>query len=89
MGNWRQLVQRACIMHQNIQPSEAFHDRRADHVDIFFGFLQIERQKRGWLAARRADRVIHFFQPALGARHQHALRAKLGQFQRQRRANPT
>ena len=88
MGNWRQLIQRACIMHQNIQPAEALHDRRPDHVDIFLGFLQIERQQGSWLPAGSADRVIYFFQPALGARHQYALRAKLGQFQRQCRTNP-
>ena len=87
MGNRRQLVQRPRIMHQNIQPTEAFHNGRPDHINILLGLLQIKGQKRRGLAAGAADRVIHFFKPALGARHQHALRAKLRQFQRQSRAD--
>ena len=87
MRNRRQLVQRARIMHQNIQPTEAFHNGRPDHINILLGLLQIKGQQRRGLAAGAADGVIHFFKPALGARDQHALRAKLGQFQGECRAN--
>ncbi len=75
-------------MHQNIKPAEALHNGRPDHINILLGLLQIERQQRRGFAAGGADRVIHVFKPALGARYQHALRTKLCQFQGECSANP-
>ena len=73
-------------MHQDVQPLEALEDTGAELVHVI-RLTQIEWQQRR-RTARRADRIVRFFQAALASCGNHRMRAQTGQFDRHGRTQP-
>ncbi len=85
MRHRRQLAQRPGVVDQDVQPAEAVEHGGANRVQPG-AVLQIERQQRR-RAAHGANGVVRFLQAALGARHQHDMRAAPAQLDRRRGAD--
>jgi hypothetical protein len=82
----RELGQHAGGVDEDVEPPEALHDRRPEHVEL----LRLLRRSSGSkVAARRrgADRVVRSSSPPWRARRQHAVRAEPRQLHRRRRAD--
>ena len=73
MAQRRHRAQHAGIAEERIEPAPALEDRGAEPVERV-EILEVQRHQRG-LAARLADFVVGFLEPAHGARHQDHMRA--------------
>ena len=81
----RQPAQSGGVVHQDVQPAEPVEHAGANRVQPG-AVLQVQRQQRR-SAACRAYGVVRLLQPALGARHQHDMRAAAAQLDGRSRAD--